>query len=95
MFINCYKQIGCCWILTFNFLPLFFDIIIYRLKQVSRCGYEMTKNVQKLLADVDDNIDINFAPGAEDGALGGEGSDLVRQVVQNAFAEYASSLLPH
>ena len=43
LFINCYKQIGCCWILTFNFLPLFIDINIYRLKQVSRCGMKWPK----------------------------------------------------
>ena len=50
LFINCYRQIGCCWIFTFNFLPPFIDIIFYRLKQDSRCGYEMTKNVQKPVA---------------------------------------------
>ena len=38
-------------ILTLNFLPAFIDIITYyRLKQISHCGYEMTKNVQKPLA---------------------------------------------
>ena len=43
---------------------------------------------------VDDQIDNNFAPGVEEGVLGGEGSDLVHQVVQNALAEDASRALP-